>query len=84
MQLFPCPFCGPRDETEFFFGGDAGKTRPPREASEADWARYLHMKKNPKGAARELWIHSGGCGRFFYMERDTVTHVVAGSEAVAP
>ncbi|RUZ92182.1 sarcosine oxidase subunit delta, partial [Mesorhizobium sp. M7A.F.Ca.US.006.01.2.1] len=21
MQLFPCPFCGPRDETEFHYRG---------------------------------------------------------------
>ncbi|RUX65781.1 sarcosine oxidase subunit delta, partial [Mesorhizobium sp. M7A.F.Ca.US.014.04.1.1] len=27
MQLFPCPFCGPRDETEFYYGGDAGNAR---------------------------------------------------------
>ena len=26
MQLFPCPFCGPRDETEFTFATEAGKT----------------------------------------------------------
>ena len=84
MQQFPCPFCGPRDEVEFFFGGDAGKVRPSRDASAEEWARYRYMKKNPKGEARELWVHSGGCGRFFLMERDTVTHVVARSEAVAP
>ena len=24
MQLFPCPFCGPRPETEFHYGAEAG------------------------------------------------------------
>ena len=36
--------------------------------------------RNAKGAARELWIHRAGCGRWIVLSRDTVTHVVTGSE----
>ncbi|MFN3545945.1 MAG: sarcosine oxidase subunit delta [Mesorhizobium sp.] len=80
MQLFPCPFCGPRDETEFQFATEAGKTRPEPagEVSAERWASYLYLKDNPKGATREVRLHST-CGEFFVMERDTVTHAVAGS-----
>jgi len=39
------------------------------------WAKYLYLKGNPKGATREVWLHST-CGEFFVMERDTVTHAV--------
>lgn len=83
MQLFSCPFCGLRDETEFQFAAEAGKTRPEPagEVSAEAWAQYLYMKQNPKGASREVWLHST-CGEFFLMERDTVTHAVAGAKAL--
>ncbi len=78
MQLFSCPFCGPRDETEFAFGAEAGKTRPEpaAEIPAETWARYLHYADNPRGATREIWQHVT-CGEFFLMERDTVSHAVA-------
>lgn len=81
MQLFPCPFCGPRDETEFHFGGEADNSRPEGENVPArDWAGYLHMRTNSKGATREIWVHLT-CGEFFVMERNTIDHVVAASVA---
>ncbi len=77
MQLFPCPFCGPRSESEFHFGGDFGNARPEgfRDVPAGDWASYLYTRNNPKGAASEVWMHMT-CGEFFRMERDTVTHKV--------
>lgn len=82
MQLFPCPFCGLRDETEFHYGGEAGNLRPDgRDVPAERWASYLHMRDNPKGATREIWMHLP-CGEFFAMERDTVTHKVAGAQAL--
>jgi len=49
MQLFSCPFCGERDETEFVFCAEAGKTRPEpaAEVSADAWARYLYLGDNP-------------------------------------
>ncbi|MEZ5923237.1 MAG: sarcosine oxidase subunit delta [Hyphomicrobiaceae bacterium] len=82
MQRFPCPHCGPRDEIEFHYAADAGKTRPGRQSSPEDWARYRFMRKNTKGTARELWQHAGGCGQWICIERDTVSHAVIGSEAL--
>ncbi len=80
MQIFTCPFCGPRTETEFMYGAEAGKIRPePAADVDADrWAGYLHRNANPKGATREIWLHLT-CGEFFALERDTVTHAVSGS-----
>lgn len=74
MQLFPCPFCGPRPETEFHFAGEQGKIRPDTTAqvSAADWAAYLHTQRNEKGAVREVWMHTP-CAELFVMERDSVT-----------
>ena len=81
MQVFPCPFCGPRPETEFQFAAEAGKARPEGETSERVWADYLYAERNPRGATREIWVHQT-CGDFFVMERDTLTHAVASSSSL--
>lgn len=83
MQRFPCPFCGLRDETEFHFAAEAGKSRPEPapEVSDADWAGYLYMNDAPRGEAREVWVHLT-CGEFFAMTRDTVTREVIASTAL--
>ena len=83
MQLFPCPFCGWRDEREFLFIAEAGKERPDttQKISDEDWARYLHSILNDKGAVREVWMHLT-CGELFILERDSVTMEVIGSIAL--
>lgn len=74
MQLFSCPFCGERPEVEFHFGGDLGNLRPEgfQSVSAETWAQYLYFRNNPKGIAREIWLHLP-CGELFAMARDTVT-----------
>ncbi|MEM7193330.1 MAG: sarcosine oxidase subunit delta [Pseudomonadota bacterium] len=74
MQIFPCPFCGPRDEREFHFAGELGKTRPDTTAdvSDSEWAQYLHTQRNEKGRVKEVWMHMT-CAELFVMERDSVT-----------
>ena len=81
MQRFPCPFCGLRPETEFYFAGEAGKTRPDTTAdvSDEDWARYLHSQRNDKGEVREVWMHLT-CQELYLMHRDSATMQVLGSE----
>jgi sarcosine oxidase subunit delta len=79
MHLFPCPFCGPRDETEFHYEGEAPHPRPDGDTSAAAWGRYLYERANPKGPTREIWVHDGGCGAVIVLERDTLTHVVEAS-----
>jgi heterotetrameric sarcosine oxidase delta subunit len=76
MLLIPCPWCGPRDEIEFRYGGEAHITRPadPDALDDAAWAEYLFMRCNPKGPFAERWVHSAGCRRWFNIVRDTATH----------
>jgi sarcosine oxidase subunit delta len=76
MLLVPCPWCGPRPEVEFRYGGQAGVAYPedPDAVDDATWAAYVFMRDNPKGAFRERWAHSAGCRRWFEATRDTVTH----------
>ncbi len=80
MLLIACPWCGARAETEFTYGGEADlQARDPFALSDAEWADYLFMRRNPRGAHRELWYHSQGCRRWFCVERDTVSYGIASS-----
>jgi len=76
MLLICCPWCGPRPEIDFSYGGEAHIARPlrPHECSDEEWGDYLFMRANPRGAHREQWCHAAGCRRWFNVERDTVTY----------
>ncbi len=83
MMSISCPWCGPRDETEFRYGGEAHIARPadPDALSDEAWADYLFMRANPKGLHAERWMHAAGCRRWFNVLRNTVSHEI---EAVYP
>ena len=76
MLLVRCPWCGPRDEIEFRYGGQAGLTYPaaPEELSDDEWADYLFMRDNPNGPFRERWFHTAGCRQWFNAVRNTATY----------
>ncbi len=78
MMLLTCPWCGPRDETEYHYGGQAHVAYPenPSDLSDEEWADYLFFRDNPKGPFAERWSHSGGCRRWFNAVRDTATYEV--------
>ena len=79
MMLIDCPFCGPRAELEFTCGGESHIARPANQEamSDAEWADYLFMRKNPKGLHYERWNHARGCRRWLNVARDTVTHRIS-------
>jgi len=78
MLLIDCPYCGPREEIEFHWGGEAHRSRPadPASLDDAGWAEYLFMRDNVKGVAAERWMHAAGCRRWFNVLRNTVSHEV--------
>ena len=76
MLRITCPYCGTRDETEFKFGGESHITRPKLESGIEEWTDYLFNKDNPKGIHCEMWLHKYGCGRWFNIVRDTVSHEI--------
>jgi len=75
MLLIACPWCGPRPENEFRYGGEAHIARPrdPGSSDDEAWAAFLYMRTNPKGVHHERWCHIHGCGRFLNCMRDTVS-----------
>ncbi|MFF4547830.1 sarcosine oxidase subunit alpha family protein [Streptomyces sp. NPDC001406] len=78
MLLIPCPWCGPRDEVEFHYGGQAHVPYPedPSALTDEEWARYLFFRDNPKGPFAERWSHAAGCRRWFNAVRDTATNEI--------
>ena len=78
MLLISCPHCGPRDATEFVYGGDANVRRPTDTAalSDQEWSAYVYLRDNPRGEHDELWQHSFGCRRWIAVKRNTLTHEI--------
>ena len=72
--LLSCPHCGPREVTDFAYGGEV-VARPdapnPRELN-----AYNYFRRNIAGVQREWWYHRSGCRAWFIAERDTRTNEV--------
>jgi sarcosine oxidase, subunit delta len=76
MMRLDCPWCGARDEAEFSCGGTTHLARPPLDCTDAVWGEYLFFRDNPKGTHLERWRHTFGCGQWFNVARDTLSHAV--------
>jgi len=75
MFVIDCPYCGPRDQSEFSYAHEAHIARPTNapEMSDAEWAQFVFLRKNTKGLYAERWWHAAGCRKFFNMLRNTAT-----------
>ena len=76
MLRINCPWCGVRDESEFRYRGDAGKTRPAADAGVAAFASYVYERGNPRGWHLEWWLHVGGCRGLIKVLRHTHSHEI--------
>ncbi|MGH3108831.1 MAG: sarcosine oxidase subunit delta [Rubrobacter sp.] len=74
MILLQCPYCGPRNASEFRYVGEVSERPDPNETSVDEWRAYLYARNNPAGWTRETWYHSAGCRKHFVAERHTVTN----------
>jgi sarcosine oxidase, subunit delta len=73
-----CPWCGPRDLTEFSYGGASHVARPGpfQSVTDLEWSAYLFYGRNACGRHAERWHHSYGCESWFNVVRDTVSHEI--------
>ncbi|MDP2801486.1 MAG: sarcosine oxidase subunit delta [Phreatobacter sp.] len=78
----PCPYCGPRDSSEFAYHGDAAPRRPA-DGDAAAMATYVYLRDNPAGPMEELWYHAYGCRSWLVVCRDTRDHTITGAKPVA-
>ena len=66
-MLIACPYCGPRDLSEFTYQGDATRTRPdPASTDQAAWNAYVYDRVNTAGDHAEFWQHSAN----FYRNKE--------------
>ena len=72
MKLMPCPMNGPRNISEFVFGGEVTEMPEPDNCSEREWADYVYMENNTKGNVYEWWMHAP-TSYWFIAERNTET-----------
>ena len=82
-MLIPHPLLGPRDASEFTYGGDARLLeRPDWQVPDAAerFHDYAFLRDNPAGEHRELWFHEGGDRSWLVVTRDTRTHRIVGAE----
>ena len=81
MLLITCPWCGPRAQIEFTYGGDASVARPadPDAVSAEAWLDHVYLRDNPRGPHDEWWQHTSGCRAWVRVRRDTWTHRVLGT-----
>ena len=75
MLLIACPYCGPRPELEFRYGGEAhiAQAENPAMLDDEAWGAFLYTRSNPQGLLAERWRHLHGCARFFNAVRDTAS-----------
>jgi len=76
MIQIPCPFCGPRNSSEFGHAGEPKQRPDVASTTREQWRSYLYVRDNPLGWVRETWFHRSGCRRFIEVERHTGTNEV--------
>jgi sarcosine oxidase, subunit delta len=81
--VLTCPNCGPREVTDFGFGGEVNP-RPGPNPSRRELNTYNYFRRNVAGVQREWWSHRSGCGAWFLAERDTRTNEVLLTELPGP
>jgi sarcosine oxidase subunit delta len=71
MKILNCPLNGPRNISEFVWGGEV-KAMPDRSVSDREWGAYVFLENNSAGVVREWWCHVP-TSFWFIAERNTVT-----------
>ena len=84
MIRIHCPFCGPRDHSEFTYGGDATIEYPALDAPMEAWHDAIYLRENIRGLQSETWHHVNGCRMWLVVERDTMTHEIESVRAAHP
>ena len=72
MKIMSCPLNGPRNISEFSYGGEVTPMPNTKDCSAAEWADYIFMSDNTAGVVREWWCHTA-TSYWFIAERNTIT-----------
>jgi sarcosine oxidase subunit delta len=72
MKIMNCPLNGPRNISEFVWGGEVKPTVDPSTLGSQDWGAYCFLENNTAGVVREWWCHVP-TSYWFIADRNTVT-----------
>ena len=75
MKIMTCPLNGPRNISEFVWGGDVRREVDPAACSDRDWAEHLFLEDNVAGEVDEWWLHAPS-NTWFIARRNTITDAV--------
>ena len=71
MKIMPCPLNGPRNISEFAYGGEV-LDLPAPDCDNETWIDFVYLENNTAGVVREWWYHTP-TAYWFIAERDTRT-----------
>jgi sarcosine oxidase, subunit delta len=72
MKTMNCPLNGPRNISEFAWGGEVKPMPDPASLDDRAWGDWLFLENNEAGVVREWWCHVP-TSFWFIAERNTVT-----------
>ena len=81
MLLIPCPWCGPRNQVEFTYGGDATREAPAADAPMRAWFDYVYLRDNPAARTTSCGCTAPAAGAGSSVRRDTRTHDILAAPA---
>jgi sarcosine oxidase subunit delta len=70
MKIMICPLNGPRNISEFVYGGEVRQMPDPNNCSDQEWADYVFYANNDIAVVTEWWLHAPS-GYWFIAERHT-------------
>lgn len=68
MKIMHCPLNGPRNISEFTYGGQVLAMPDPERCSDREWSHYVFYADNTIGVVREWWQHTAS-SYWFIAER---------------
>ncbi|MFT4520398.1 MAG: sarcosine oxidase subunit delta [Halioglobus sp.] len=75
MKILNCPLNGPRNISEFTYGGEFHAMPDPQNSTSREWAEYVFFHDNDAGVVTEWWCHSA-TSYWFLAQRNTITDEV--------
>lgn len=75
MKILNCPLNGPRNISEFVYGGELKAMPDPVNCSDREWAEHIFYHDNQPGMITEWWFHTAS-GYWFLAERHLLTDEV--------
>lgn len=72
MKIMHCPLNGPRNISEFIYGGEVKEMPDSQTCSNKEWADYVFYHDNTVKHVLEWWFHSPS-GYWFIAERHTAS-----------